>query len=818
GIRCYVRVSAGNMKGFGPATITNPPFCIPSSWREFSKTSRQSLCETKFTEILNRIKPDKISATTAEGQESPEMPNPSSTRQRRRSYGHIRKNVRQLLQLHPKLEKTMKRGLYLVSIVFNGDRMLISNEDMFPMVEVDENYGNNLLADFQWFIKLSFDWDELKTLRPNFERCGSATTFFLRMKLVQAAIELQMLLDMTNLGRLHHHFVRDNYETAAFVLICELHGDLRTCPVNLKWSSIARFREQIQETESNKKLTCIQQIADKLGDLINFYQSSVNRLDSGLYLAYLKMQNSVDSVRVMVDRRMPGMLPCAKIRNISNVSREEWEWLHQTSTDVSTSNGLDLVCSTSSVNEDSESSIMNIISFKQQFSQAAKQLCLMLNLPETRFSNSRIYDSQVVEVRDDLSLIILMSTADEVNVLSTPSMTRHIQENNFMFLPVYIFEILQHLSNNYRFISQYSRVSICLDFELLVAQQIQREAFSMTELEESKTRLNQLLNCQQDLDDIWRTSRWLVDVINCAKDKTYAGISLTSWLSLNNTSSTTTTTTTLHDEFRLKVGQLAANDAYASDSALDVLKFKSAPTTSSSLLLLPTLSTSMINTIPDNNHRTAMTNTIADTTTIMNSNNTNPITGDDKLFFLVTDTCLTHSDSGFIDNESSSERSRTSTISSTSSTNNHHTLPHAHDTVNDLTLYVPTTYSQKTESYLSPMAIVALRLRPLKTATCKDILNTIVIHVKTCHTFNKPTPQHLCPQQRFQPSSGSLIWTLNGREQILDEHLTAAELDRLLTRYGGRIHLKWIKLPTSPLPLSKSSTPIYSEINVTPDF
>ena len=176
-----------------------------------------------------------------------------------------------------------------------------------------------------------------------------------------------------------------------------------------------------------------------------------------------------------------------------------------------------------------------------------------LDLPETHFSNSRIYDSQVVEIREDLSLIILMSTADEVNHLSTSS--SH-SLSSFIYLPVYIFEVctcrhnnllarnhfcfvryflVQHLSNNYRFICQYSRVSICLDFELIYAQQSQREAFSMLELDESRYRLKHLLSCQQDLDDIWRLSRWLVHVINCAKDKTYSGISLKSFQTCSST-------------------------------------------------------------------------------------------------------------------------------------------------------------------------------------------------------------------------------------------------------------------------------------------
>lgn len=62
----------------------------------------------------------------------------------------------------------------------------------------------------------------------------------------------------------------------------------------------------------------------------------------------------------------------------------------------------------------------------------------LLDLPETHFSNSRLYDSQVVEIRDDLSLILLMSTADEVNILSKPSMDPF---NSFLYLPIYIFEV-----------------------------------------------------------------------------------------------------------------------------------------------------------------------------------------------------------------------------------------------------------------------------------------------------------------------------------------------------------------------------------------
>jgi hypothetical protein len=127
------------------------------------------------------------------------------------------------------------------------------------------------------------------------------------------------------------------------------------------------------------------------------------------------------------------------------IDREEWEWLHNNNNnnECSTEESLDL--------------------FKSQFRNAAKELFVMLgkifllkakirlylinlDLPEAHFSNSRIYDSQVVEIRDDLSLIILMSTADEVNILSTPS---YHSFNSFIYLPVYIFEVCKLYSISY---------------------------------------------------------------------------------------------------------------------------------------------------------------------------------------------------------------------------------------------------------------------------------------------------------------------------------------------------------------------------------
>jgi len=217
------------------------------------------------------------------------------------------------------------------------------------------------------------------------------------------------------------------------------------------------------------------------------------------------------------------------------------------------------------------------------------------------------------------------------------------------------------LSNNYRFVSQYSRVSICLDFELICAQQSQREAFSINELDESRYRLNHLLSCQQDLDDIWRSSRWLVDVINCAKDKSYSGISLKSWLTFQPS-----TSTSVHLKI---ISSDCSSSNYASDSALDTVQF------SHSTLTLPTTITS-----------TSLSSTCLNESSL-----------------------LANYDSGFSDNDLNNHdkflNNRTASIS-TSETN---------DPI-ELTVYIP---------MLTSNALIPFKIRTNKSSTIFDLLQNI---------------------------------------------------------------------------------------------
>lgn len=48
------------------------------------------------------------------------------------------------------------RGVYLSCILYHEDRVLVTNEDFLPVIEVDETYPSCIYNDFHWLMKVSF--------------------------------------------------------------------------------------------------------------------------------------------------------------------------------------------------------------------------------------------------------------------------------------------------------------------------------------------------------------------------------------------------------------------------------------------------------------------------------------------------------------------------------------------------------------------------------------------------------------------------------------------------------------------------------------
>lgn len=73
-------------------------------------------------------------------------------------------------------------------------------------------------------------------------------------------------------------------------------------------------------------------------------------------------------------------------------------------------------------------------------------------------------------------------------------------------------------------VKKYAKLSCLLELDAQTANHLHREAFSNTEVAIAKERLTKLQDLQSKLNTVWKSVRWLMDVISFARDKVTSGI------------------------------------------------------------------------------------------------------------------------------------------------------------------------------------------------------------------------------------------------------------------------------------------------------
>lgn len=233
GRRYFFRASSGNFKGFGSFKSCNPRSIVPSSWRDLneSDSSAKSKSDQKetFEKIFNFIKLSK----REDHQED------SSSRRNSKK----KTTIKQLFTAASKFQKTLKRGIYLACICFTDDKVLVTNEDVIPVIEIDDTYPNSLNNDFYWLMKISMSWDCVKELKDDMEK-NAMTKVQFRCKILNAIYQMQMALGTTDLGRFYYKPLKDSDGTV--VLSCILNVKVRKLSLKLKkyFKSFSNFRNK----------------------------------------------------------------------------------------------------------------------------------------------------------------------------------------------------------------------------------------------------------------------------------------------------------------------------------------------------------------------------------------------------------------------------------------------------------------------------------------------------------------------------------------------------------------------------------------------
>ncbi|XP_015498782.1 ankyrin repeat and fibronectin type-III domain-containing protein 1-like isoform X1 [Parus major] len=509
GTAYHVRVSAYNMKGWGPPQASMPPFAIPSNWREYDgRAPRRRGQAEALDHLLGQVKTVHQHCICHE---------PCKNQPQSRKHS-VSKSLKHLFHPGSKFLKTLKRGLYLTAIFYKDDNILVTHEDQIPVVEIDDTYSCLLMQDFLWLTKVSCMWDEILWLRQCVTVSQSSCSCILqtRFKMLLAISQMQGLLGIQDLGQVFFEPIKDKQGNILIVTLKEVKTNQTF--ESVRWVPICKLQSSRKSVSSPEEPTALDTLLISVQDKLAYHQRSSHALSPGLYLGYLKLCSAVDQIRVLVPEQLPNILCHVKIRSNPNISREEWEWLQKMAS-------VEEPVPTEPEADRSQNPLF------QELQVAIKELMTLVNIPLQEAKDFRLYSQEVLDFGDQVSFLLLLPPSDDV--CTAPGQNNpYTPRSGFLTLPLQIFELVHFFTYDREFITQYCQVSALLELESLLSQQSLREAFSDAELSTAKQRHQQVQDYIQQMEEIWREMRWIMDVLQHARYKQPScGVSLSGFLS-----------------------------------------------------------------------------------------------------------------------------------------------------------------------------------------------------------------------------------------------------------------------------------------------
>lgn len=171
------------------------------------------------------------------------MPSGSPIHPRR---SNMRKSLKNLFASAPKFQKTVKRGVYLAALLYSEDRVVVTNDEVLPVLEVDENFAlNNLYVDFHWLMKIACTWEDVKSLKQDMDKLSNSSSVLFRSKLLNVVAQLQSALGVQDLGQFFYKPVRDNNGSIILVTVNYIRDPKVVNTTHVRWMPFSKIQKRI---------------------------------------------------------------------------------------------------------------------------------------------------------------------------------------------------------------------------------------------------------------------------------------------------------------------------------------------------------------------------------------------------------------------------------------------------------------------------------------------------------------------------------------------------------------------------------------------
>ncbi|KAK2833803.1 hypothetical protein Q5P01_017692 [Channa striata] len=501
GVHYFVRASAYNVKGWGPPRSSTPVSAAPSSWRE---------CAGVKSQFRNR---EELVRKLLEDAREPhyrgyciESCKPQSPGKRL----FVSRGIKQLFQSATKFVRLLQRGVYLATVFYHKDNILVTAEDQIPLVEI-QCCSTSITQDFLWFAKLSCAWQQVPWLQQALSSAHSSSSSLLqnRHNILRAVSQLQSSLGTTDLGQVYYEPLKDRQGNVLLLTLKEIQTSSSPPDPLLHWAPLTRLDLNRSRTPVLPEPTAMDMLYEQLKEKMSFHRHSTHLLQPGLYVGILKLCSSVEQIRVLVPQRLPNVLCHTRVRHNAHVTREEWAWL-QSHVHAKGDGG-----DGESLAEASEGA-----EFIRSLRAAVTHLLTKLNIPLYRAYQYGVYTRELLQFGDNVSMLLLLPPSEDFSSSYWPlSGTKEPG----LTLPLQIFELAHLWTYERDLLSQYCQAWVRLELDTHLAQQALREALDTKEVQEARERLNHINELSHRLDVVWRNTRWIMDCLQCVRSKQWVG-------------------------------------------------------------------------------------------------------------------------------------------------------------------------------------------------------------------------------------------------------------------------------------------------------
>ncbi|XP_028268767.1 ankyrin repeat and fibronectin type-III domain-containing protein 1 [Parambassis ranga] len=508
GVHYFVRVSAYNVKGWGPPQCSTPLSAAPSSWREcIGVKSQFRNHEGLVRKLLEDARESHYRGYCIENSK-PQSPSKRLS---------VSRGIKQLFQSATKFVRLLQRGVYLATVYYHKENILVTAEDQIPLVEI-HCCSTSITQDFIWFAKLSCAWQQVPWLQQALSSAHSSPSSLLqnRHNILRAISQLQSSLGTMDLGQVYYEPLKDRQGNVLLVTLKEFPTPPSPPDPPLHWIPLTRLEKNRSRTPLLPEPTAMDMLYEQLKEKLSYHRHSIQWAQPGLYVGILKLCSSVEQIRVLVPQRLPNLLCHTRVRHNAHVSREEWAWLQSHVYTATNGSAQSLL----SGEDESQMESSGLVEFIRSLRAAVTHLLTKLNIPLYRAYQYGVYIRELLHFGEKLSMLLLLPPSEDFSSSYWPLVGT---KEPGLTMPLQIFELVHFWTYERDFLSQYCQAWVKLELDTHLAQQALREALDTREVQEARERLNHITELSQRLDVVWRDARWIMDCLQCVRSKQWVG-------------------------------------------------------------------------------------------------------------------------------------------------------------------------------------------------------------------------------------------------------------------------------------------------------